>query len=50
MTLFLLCMLPVAASLGFIVCALLQTAATADRPDEAYFVQQDSNPHKEEGG
>ena len=31
MTFFLLCMLPVAATLGFVACALLQTAASADR-------------------
>lgn len=50
MTFFLLCMLPVAATLGFVACALLQTAAAADRQEEAYFAQQDKNHRKEESG
>lgn len=50
MTLFLLCMLPVAASIGFIACALLQAAATSDRRDEAYCAPRDDTDHQEECG
>lgn len=50
MTLFLLCMLPIAATLGFFACAMLQVASAADRQDEAYCAQRDDNEHQEECG
>ena len=34
MTIFLICMIPLAASFGFATCALLQAAAAADRQEE----------------
>jgi len=40
MTIFLICMIPLAASFGFATCALLQAAGNADRQDEKYMVQR----------
>ena len=37
MTVFLICMIPVSAFMGFILCALLQAASAADRQEEKYF-------------
>ena len=40
MTIFLIIMIPVAAMLGFTLCAMLQVAAHADRQEEKYFAEQ----------
>ena len=37
MTVFLICMIPVSAFMGFMLCALLQAASAADRQEEKYF-------------
>ena len=37
---FLIIMIPVAAMLGFTLCAMLQVAAHADRQEEKYFAEQ----------
>lgn len=37
MMIFLICMIPVSAFFGFMLCALLTAASTADRREEAYF-------------
>lgn len=40
MTIFLIIMIPVAAMLGFTLCAMLQVAAHADRQEQKYFAEQ----------
>lgn len=40
MTIFLIIMIPVAAMLGFTLCAMLQVAAHADRQEEKLFAEQ----------
>ena len=37
MMIFLICMIPLAAFFGFMICALCQAAGAADRPDETMF-------------
>lgn len=37
MVIFLLCMIPVSAALGFFMCALCQAASAADRESERLF-------------
>ena len=37
MTIFLICMIPVSAFFGFMLCALLTAASAADRREEEYF-------------
>ena len=39
MTIFLIIMIPVAAMLGFTLCAMLQVAAHADRQEEKFFTE-----------
>lgn len=50
MTFFLLCMIPIAATLGFVACGLMQISAEADRQSAAYWAQHDRDLHKEEDG
>ena len=40
MTIFLICLYPVAAFLGFLTCALLRVAADADRQAERFFAAE----------
>lgn len=47
MTIFLICMIPVAGALGFFMCALCQAAAAADRENERLFEQMMLNREKE---
>lgn len=47
MTIFLICMIPVSAMLGFALCALLSAASAADCQEEAYFVQKAVEEKKE---
>ena len=49
MTIFLICMLPVSATLGFVLCALLTAASAADRQEEAYFAKLSEEDKKEAG-
>ncbi len=37
MTIFLICMIPVSAFFGFMLCALLTAASAVDRHEEEYF-------------
>ena len=39
MVIFLMCMIPVSAALGFFMCALCQAASAADRENERLFEQ-----------
>ena len=39
MMIFLICMIPVSAMLGFVLCALLSAASAADRQEEKYFAE-----------
>lgn len=39
MVIFLMCMIPVSAALGFFMCALCQAGAAADRENERFFEQ-----------
>ena len=47
MTIFLICMIPVSAFFGFMLCALLTVASAADRREEEYFVQLKEEKEKE---
>lgn len=47
MTIFLICMIPVSAMLGFVLCALLSAASAADRQEEKYFAQKAVEEKKE---
>lgn len=47
MTIFLICMIPVSAFFGFMLCALLTAASTADRRKEEYFAQLKKKDEKE---
>ena len=49
MTIFLICMLPVSATLGFVLCALLTAASTADRQEKEYFSSKAEKEKKEAG-
>ena len=47
MMIFLICMIPVSASFGFMLCALLTAASAADRHEEEYFAQLKKKDEKE---
>ena len=47
MTIFLICMLPVSATLGFVLCALLSAASAADRQEERCFAARKEKEDKE---
>ena len=47
MTIFLIIMIPVAAMLGFTLCAMLQVAAHADRQEEKLFAEMVDKADKE---
>ena len=47
MTIFLICMIPVSAFLGFMLCALLTAASAADRREEEYFTRIAEKDKKE---
>ena len=47
MTIFLIIMIPVAAMLGFTLCAMLQVAAQADRQEEKLFAEMVETADKE---
>ena len=47
MTVFLICMIPVSAFMGFMLCALLQAASAADRQEEKYFAELKSKEAEE---
>ena len=49
MTIFLICMIPVSAFFGFMLCALLSAASAADRQEEEYFRKIVENEKKEAG-
>lgn len=40
MVIFLICMIPVSAFLGFMTCAILHIASEADRQEERYLAAQ----------
>ena len=54
MIIFLICMIPVSGFLGFMLCAILQIAAQADRHEEKLFAAQvqkdaaEAQDHKED--
>ena len=47
MMIFLICMIPVSAFFGFMLCALLTAASTADRREEECFAQLKKKDEKE---
>lgn len=47
MNIFLLIMIPVAGAMGFIMCALCQTASAADRENERLFAEWQRTHEKE---
>ena len=47
MTIFLICMIPLAAFFGFMICALFQAASYADRQDERLLSELQQNADKE---
>ena len=47
MMIFLICMIPVSAFFGFMLCALLTAASEADRREAEYFEQLDEKKEKE---
>ena len=49
MTVFLICMIPIAGLFGFLLCALLQVASAADRQEEKLINAMDSDTERKEG-
>ena len=48
MTIFLICMIPLAAFFGFMICALFQAAGAADRHDEKMFSEYQQKMDEED--
>lgn len=48
MIIFLICMIPLAAFFGFMICALCQAAGAADREDEELFSEYGQKTDKED--
>ena len=48
MTIFLICMIPLAAFFGFMICALCQAAGAADRQDEKMFSEYQQKMDEED--
>ena len=49
MTIFLICMIPLAAFFGFMICALFQAASAADRQDEKILSEYQKKMDEEDG-
>ena len=47
MIIFLICMIPLAAFFGFMICALFQAASAADRHDEKMFSEYQQKKDEE---
>ena len=47
MTILLICMIPVSALFGFVLCVLLSAASAADRQEEKCFAAHMENENKE---
>ena len=48
MTVFLICMIPLAGLFGFLLCALLQVASAADRQEEKLINAMNCDPENKE--
>ncbi len=48
MTVFLICMIPLAMMFGFMLCAMLQVASAADRQEEKLLNGMEHEPGKKE--